>query len=183
MVRFHRLAWPEKENLDTLSCHHFLQLGKGQKECPSLPALLCHLVRLLGAKVLACLGGGTSCPLLCFLTQLSDLIASDLFLEVWSIWCCKWMRKYGLDYGVYDLFVQQDFSENLSCTRSCLPRFWGFQGGQVTLCWEGVQCLMEEIEHQCHGGRDPGQYGRQRKATISVWRASWRKQILRFKDI
>ena len=42
---------------------------------------------------------------------------------------------------------------------------------------------MEEIEHQCHGGRDPGQYGRQRKATVSVWRASWRKQILRLKDI
>lgn len=92
--------------------------------------------------------------------------------------CCKRMRKYGLDYGVHDLFIQQDFSENLSCTRSCLSRFWGFQGGQDTLCWEGVHCLMKEIEHQCHGGRQPEHCGRQRKATISVWRASWRKQIL-----
>lgn len=57
---------------------------------------------------------------------------------------CKRMRKYGLDYGVWDLFIQQEFSENLSCTRSCLPRFWGFQGGQDTLCWERVHCLMKE---------------------------------------
>lgn len=152
-----------------VSCHHFLQLGKGQKGCPRLPVLLCHLVRLPGAEGLVCWGG--SCPLPCFLTQLSDLTASDLFISRGIIYLpyCERMRKYGLDYGIqlYDSFVQQVLFENLPYVRPRLLTFWGSKGGQEPLCWQRVHCLMKETDHECHGGRKHGRHGRQRRPSTS----------------